>query len=75
MAATCPAHFPARLILTAWGNWCTGTVTDGDAGRYRAEGKAESSYDAAHLDLMHVCAHVGCGFPIPTTSRTVEVLA
>lgn len=52
------------------------TVTDGEGRRYSLDVSADSSFDAdaAHLYLTHVRAHPGCGFPIPTTSTTFEVV-
>ena len=55
--------------------WCTITTTDGDGRRYSLDIQAESIYDAAHLYLCHVKNIPGCGFPIPTTSTTFEVVA
>ena len=57
------------------GKWCTVTVTDGEGKRYSLDVSATSSYDAAHLYLTHVKGQPGCGFPIPTTSTTFEVVA
>jgi len=47
---------------------------DGEGKRYSLDVKAESSYDAAHLYLTHVRENASCGFPIPTTSTTFEVI-
>jgi len=49
-------------------------VTDGGGQRYSLDVNADSSYDAAHLYLTHVLSHAGCGFPIPTTSTSFEVV-
>ena len=51
------------------------TTTDGEGQRYSLDVKADSSYDAAHLYLCHVVNMPGCGFPIPTTSSTFEIVA
>lgn len=56
------------------GKWCTVTVTDSDGKRYSLDVNATSSCDAAHLYLTHVKAHPGCGFPVPTTFTTFEVI-
>ena len=55
--------------------WCTVTVTDSEGKRYSLDVLAASSYDAAHLYLTHVQAQPRCGFPIPTTSTTFQVVA
>ena len=51
------------------------TTVDGEGRRYSLDVQADSSYDAAHLYLCHVQSIPGCGFPIPTTSTTFEVVA
>ena len=55
--------------------WCTVTTVDGEGRRYSLDVLADSSYDAAHLYLCHVKSIPGCGFPIPTTSTTFDVVA
>lgn len=57
------------------GKWSTVTVIDREGRRYSLDVFADSSYDAAHLYLTHVCGNPGCGFPIPTTSTVFEVVA
>ena len=61
-------------MMIGMGKWCTVTVTDGGGQRYSVDVNADSSYDAAHLYLTHVLSHPGCGFPIPTTATTFEVV-
>jgi hypothetical protein len=56
------------------GKWCTVTVTDREGKRYSLDVRADSSYDAAQLYLVHVKGNPGCGMPIPTTSTAFEVV-
>ena len=49
-------------------------MTDGDGKRYSLDGKADRSYDAAHLYLTHERGNPGCGFSIPTTSMQFEAV-
>ncbi|MBC8164652.1 MAG: hypothetical protein H7Y20_02135 [Bryobacteraceae bacterium] len=51
------------------------TVTDGEGKRYSLDVSATSSYDAAHLYLVHVVGNPASGFPIPSTSTTFEIVA
>jgi hypothetical protein len=55
--------------------WCTVTTADGEGKRYSLDVNAESSFDAAHIYLTHVKGNPTCGFPIPTTSTTFEIVA
>ncbi len=62
-------------IMILMSRWCTVTVNDSEGKRYSPDVKADSSYDAAHLYLTHVQSNPACGFPIPTTSTVVEIVA
>jgi hypothetical protein len=50
------------------------TIADGEGKRYSLDVNADSSYDAAHLFVAHVCNNPSCGLPIPTTSTQFKVV-
>ena len=54
--------------------WCTVTVTEGDGRRYSLDVQATSSFDAAHLYVVHVKLQPACGLPVPTAATVFEVV-
>jgi hypothetical protein len=70
-AATTPFFFAIDDFVA---KCYTVTTTDGDGKRFSLDVKAESRYDAARLYRCLVKNMPGCGFPVPTTSTTFEVV-
>lgn len=55
--------------------WCTVTVTDEHGCRHSLDVLASSTYDAAHLYVVHAKQNPGAGLPVLTLATTFEVIA
>jgi hypothetical protein len=55
--------------------WCTVTVIDQEGRRHSLDVQASSTYDAAHLFVVHAKAKPASELPIPTLATVFEVVA
>lgn len=57
------------------GRWCTVTVVDGQGRRHSIDVQAESTFDAAHLYVVHAKADAPYAPPpVPTRATVFEVV-
>jgi hypothetical protein len=54
--------------------WCTVTVIDGEGRRHSLDVRASSTYDAAHLYVVHAKTQPRADIPVPTMATAFDVV-